>query len=147
MFEYMIEFLTSTLVAKSVMVAGVGIVGGLLSWLLKKYIRKDTLNERLDEWLDKTVGPWVDIVFGGPGRLFTKAAVNWPVIGPIWNKVIEPLLIILINLPAKVILFVVDRARKAFVNGLLSDNPNFRDETKTEKATSVKIELPKIKKR
>ncbi len=116
---------------------GVGGLGLLISWILKKYFDEDALNKRLDKWLEDhtyiieqpvtTVGKWT-----------TQQAVNLPIIGPIWNNVIEPLLIFGIDVVWKILVWIVTTAATALKKALMSDNPNFAGQSKAHAAKANK---------
>jgi len=93
------------------LVAIIGVAGGaaVLGLILGKLIPK----EKWVGWGDKaeSSGAWV-------GKIITDGAAQLPYIGKIWNKVLEPYLILLVNnVLVRFVLGIVGR------KGLLSDNP------------------------
>lgn len=58
----------------------------------------------------ETFGAWC-------GRWGTLRLSTWPVLGKAWNKIVEPIVILLLNLPARFLKGFVGR------KGLLSDAP------------------------
>ncbi len=133
----MLETLLSLVSAKLYTIIGVAGLGGLLGLILRKFIKKDTITKNLDEWLREN-GKYVRKAFGGFGRVVTLNATRWPVVGGLWNKIVEPFLIFFVQLLFKTVIWFVHNAVEGFINqGLLSDNPNYAGETKKQaKATA-----------
>ena len=121
------------------LIIGAAGIGGLLAIVLRKFIKKDVLTVKLDNWLREN-GKNVQAFFGGLGRIVTLNATHWPVVGLVWNKVIEPYLIFAVQLLFKVAIWFIHNAVEGFINrGLLSDNPNFAGESKSEAKASAKV--------
>lgn len=86
-------------------------VGGLLNWILKRFIT--------EKFLDK-IGEGIEKVGFGLGVLATVGLSKFKYTKGIWNKVIEPYVVILLKLVAKKLI-------GGLVKGLESDNPSLID--------------------
>ncbi len=100
------ELITGFLAAKGLAIAGVGIAGLVLSFLIKKFVTQGALDEIGDgaEWLGHKVGVFV-----------TLGLAKWKYTKKLWNSVLEPPLIL-----------IVEQLKRFFVGvikGLRSDNP------------------------
>ncbi len=140
MLEYLTEFVTSNLFAV-LGVAGVGF-GGLLTWILKKYIDKEALGTKLDDWMRKAGNPKdpariFKIIFYA-GKVVTGWFCNLPFVGGFWNNIIEPYFILFVDLALKVGVWFIMTGIGFFKNGLMSDNTNYANQSKTEASKANK---------
>jgi len=120
-------------------IVGTGI-GALLGVLLKKYFPQDKLSEKLDKWLLEH-GKYIRVPVRKIFRVITLNITNWPVIGLVWNKVFEPYVIFFGDLIFKIVIWAANNAVIAAKEGLLSDNPSFAGQLKSEKKKSVRESL------
>jgi len=134
MFEFISTFVMNNLLG----IAGVAGIGGLLSWLLNKYVDKDAFGKRLDAWMLANAG-YVEAVPMGLGKTVTANIAKWPFVGAAWNKVIEPYLILFVDLLLKLAVWFVMTVINGFKKGLMSDNTNFANQSKTEAAKANKL--------
>ncbi len=121
-------------------VAVTTIGSGLLGLILKKYVKKDDLENKVDQWLEDHKSGYRKfwrVLLRGCSLNVTR----WPVIGSIWNAIVEPLFIIGWKLLGKVGVWAVTNAVDAGVIGLLSDNPNYAGETKTDAKKAARDEV------
>ena len=98
----MLEFLITKVTGKAVAYAGMGVAGIAATWLLKRIPNK-TIKAKVGRWM---YGLGVGVTLGMAKWKFTK---------PIWNKVIEPYFVDLID-------NVVVTGLSKFVEGMRSDN-------------------------
>ncbi len=120
-------------------ILGTGI-GAILGAILKKYLPQDMLSEKLDKWLLEH-GKYVRIPVRKFFRVLSLNISNWPVIGLVWNKVFEPYVIFGIDLLFKSGIWLIHNITVAAKEGLLSDNPSFAGQLKSEKKKSVRETL------
>lgn len=133
---------------------GISGIGALLGIVLRKWVPKDALTKRLDGFLIKTrkslddwmraAGPGVRLAGRRVGRVLTLNISRWPAVGIVYNKLLEPYIILLLELVVKISLSLFDAlttigawAVNSFTQGvkagLLSDNPSFAGQLKSEK--------------
>lgn len=106
----MFEIITGFLAAKGLMIAGVGVIGVALNFLLKRFMTVGRM-----DWIGKQIES-----FGyGIGVIITAGLSKWPYTSKFWNVIIEPY-IVLIVLQMKN-LFV------GLAKGLESDNPSLKE--------------------
>jgi hypothetical protein len=128
-------------------------IGGLLGVVLKKFIPKDAITKNFDawilsirkkfnDWMDSNKG-WIRTPFRVFGNIMTRKGTALPVVGPVWNAIIEPYVIFFVDLLGKGLIFIatlifdfllwlIQQVLEAFKNGLMSDNPNFKGERKVD---------------
>lgn len=107
--------------------------GALLGLIFKKYVRKDDLTVKLDQWLEDREAGYRKF-FRLLARGLTLNMSRWPVINIFWNYLIEPLVIFAATLVGKVFTWAVKHAIEAFQHGLMSDNTNYSGEYRSEAA-------------
>lgn len=98
--------ITAFLINNGLAIAGAGIAGAAISFLIKKFVTQGVLDEIGDaaEWAGHKVGVGV-----------TLGLAKWKYTKKLWNNVLEPPLIL-----------VVEQLKRFFVGvikGLRSDNP------------------------
>ena len=91
---------------------GIAGFGGLLNIILKKFITKKTLN-----WLGNGVGA----CGFGLGVFFTVGLSKWRYTKAVWNKIIEPYVIVFLEL-------IVQKFFGGLIRGLESDNQSLNDD-------------------
>ncbi len=129
-------------------VFGLAVTGGglglsaIIGWILNKYFDEDAITKKFDKWLqDHTYIIEQPVCY--VGKYTTQKAVNLPIIGALWNKLVEPPLIFLIDIAWKFLVWVVTTTANALKKGLMSDNPNFAGQSKSH---AVKANKPAEKK-
>ncbi len=109
------EFLASKVIAffatYGMTLLGIGSVGALVGVLLKKLVTQSDI----DAWADGS-----EYVGFAVGRFVTLGLAAWKWTKPIWNAVVEPLVIVIVE--STVARFIV-----GLVKGLRSDNPSTKD--------------------
>lgn len=93
-------------------IIGAGISGKVLQLILKNYLPKS----KFQSWKSK-----VAALFKGLGVTVTAGSSKLPVLKSIWNSVIEPYVILALDL-------LGHSAITGFIEGLKSDNKSFKDE-------------------
>ena len=131
--EYIIGMIMAWLTENLFGVAATAGGGALLGLIFKKYVKKDDLSARLDQWLEDCEEPYRKF-WRLAARSLTLNISRWPVINIFWNYLIEPLVIFACTLLGKVLTWAVKHAIEAIQNGLMSDNPNYVNEYKSEAA-------------
>ncbi len=137
MMEYFIGLILAWLTENVFGVAVTAGGGALLGLIFKKYVKKDDLNTKLDQWLEDCE-PTYRKFWRVLARGLTLNISRWPVISLFWNYLIEPLVIFAATLVGKVLTWAVKHAVEAFQLGLLSDNPNYSNEYRSEAAESAR---------
>lgn len=107
--------------------------GALLGLVLKKYVRKDDLNVKLDQWLEDHEEGYRKF-WRLLARTLTLNMSRWPLLNIFWNYLIEPLVIIATTFIGKILTWAVKHAVEAAQDGLMSDNPNYSGEYRSEAA-------------
>ena len=136
MFEPILAWAASNVLG--ITLTGGSVVGLLLSWALNKYVDKDAFGKRLDVWMLANAG-YVEAVPMGLGKTLTANIAKWPFIGVAWNNIIEPYLIFFVDLFLKFAVWFVMTVINGFKKGLMSDNTNFANQTKTDAAKANKL--------
>jgi len=97
----MIESLTALVTNKAVVYSGAGAIGVGLAWVLKK-IPNDTIKDKVGK------------VMYGAGVACTLGLSKWSVTKKVWNKIVEPWFIDLLD-------NVIVTGLRKFITGLRSD--------------------------
>ena len=108
--EYLLPILAKVAGVKVTTWAGLGIVGVVVSFLLKKYITASFL---------AVVGDTFEAGGFYFGKIVTGGLSHWRWTKPIWNNLVEPYVLVL-----------VEQAARIFVGlskGLQSDNPSTKE--------------------
>ncbi len=103
----MFEVLTAFLVAKGTFIAGAGVLGLVLNFILKKFVtqgRLDDLGSAIEDG-GYYVGKWA-----------TLGLSHWPYTKPVWNNIIEPYVVMFVK--------TLNQFVTGIVKGLQSDNPS-----------------------
>ncbi len=98
--------ITGFLAAKGLAIAGVGIIGLILSFLIKKFVTQGFID---------SIGIKVEKVGYGIGLFVTIGLAKWPYTKRFWNNVLEPPLILVAEQLKQLVV--------GFIRGLRSDNP------------------------
>ncbi len=100
------ELITGFLAAKGLAIAGVGIVGIILSFLIKKFLTQGVID---------SVGVKFEQIGYGMGLIVTVGLAKWKYTKKFWNNVLEPPLILVAEQLKQLVV--------GFIRGLRSDNP------------------------
>ncbi len=100
------ELITGFLAAKGLAIAGVGIAGFILSFLIKKFVTQGVIDN---------VGVKLEKVGYGVGVAATLGLAKWKYTKRFWNNVLEPPLILIAEQFKQLV--------TGFIRGLRSDNP------------------------
>lgn len=106
----MIEIITAYVASKGLAIAGVGIIGLILNFLLKRFVTEGAL-AAVGDYLEKG-GYYV-------GKVCTLGLSHWRYTKPVWNNVIEPYVVLFVEKLARIII--------GLVKGLQSDNPSTKE--------------------
>ncbi len=99
------ELITGFLAAKGLAIAGVGIVGFILSFIIKKFVTQGVID---------SIGVKFEKAGFGIGVLVTAGLAKWPYTKKFWNNVLEPPLILVAEQLKQLVV--------GFIRGLRSDN-------------------------
>lgn len=108
MFESILAWIMNNIFA----IIGVAGIGGLLGIILKKYVTGKAVDKI--GALCYEAGYYI-------GRIVTLGLATWKYTKPVWNKIIEPYVILLLKSTLKELLC-------GLVKGLESDNPSLADD-------------------
>lgn len=106
----MIEIITGFIAAKAGAMAGLGVIGLIVSFLLKKFVTAEAM---------ASVGAWFEKAGYYFGKVGTVGLSHWKWTKPIWNNLIEPYIVVLVEQVARFFM--------GFVKGLQSDNPSTKE--------------------
>ena len=106
----MLEILTGFLANRGILLAGIGIGGAVLNFILKRYMTQGAL---------ESIGKKFESFGYGLGVVATAGLTKWPYTSKFWNAIIEPYVILIV---AQVARFI-----DGIVKGLQSDNPSLKD--------------------
>ena len=105
----MIEVITGFFAAKGAILAGAGVIGLVLNFILKKFITERQL---------AAAGDWFESAGYYVGKICTAGLSHWTYTKPIWNNIVEPYVI--------AIVMQLNRVVTGIVKGLQSDNPSVK---------------------
>jgi len=117
--EAIIAFLSSKAGIWLLGAIGVGSIGALMDKMMKKFITDQRLNA-VREFLAYYIampGDWI-------GEAFTSAGTKLPVLGKIWNKTIEPWVIIFLETVLAGILDGLAELVRRLIKAMQSDSPS-----------------------
>lgn len=99
------ELITGFLAAKGLAFAGAGIIGLVLSFLIKKFVTQGVID---------SIGVKFEQAGYGVGLVVTAGLAKWPYTKRFWNNVLEPPLILIAEQFKQLV--------TGFIRGLRSDN-------------------------
>lgn len=105
------EIIIGFFAAKGLAIAGVGLFGMVLNYILKNYVTTGHM-----QWLgkkSKNLGYAL-------GVFVTAGLSKWKYTSKLWNAIIEPYVVLIIHQLALIF--------DGFIDGLASDNPSFNDD-------------------
>ncbi len=100
------ELITGFLAAKGLVLAGAGIIGVILSFLIKKFVTQGVID---------SIGVRFEQAGYGIGLLVTVGLAKWKYTKRFWNNILEPPLILVAEQFKQLV--------TGFIRGLRSDNP------------------------
>ena len=119
MFESILAFLSSKVGLWLLGIIGVGSVSAILDKLMKKFVTNDLLKKVHDffAYYIALPGDWL-------GLALNSAGTKLPILGKMWNKTIEPWVIILLDTIVGGVLDGVAELLRRVIKALQSDNPS-----------------------
>lgn len=120
--ETLIAFFSGTAGSWLLGILGFASLNILADKVLANYITEDFL-ESIREWIANAIqkpGEWI-------GLAITSAGNRTPIIGKIWNKTVEPFVIIILRTIIGGIIEGLNRLIEQIITFMQSDNPSTKD--------------------
>ena len=123
----MLNWITANLSSILISLVGVSGVGAVLNLLIKKYLTEsvwENWREKLYSGIEAIVRPF----FHGVGVLITLGLSKWKFTKKIWNTLLEPVAIILLDFIVGGLIALVKAIAGGIKDGLATDNDSFNSE-------------------